>query len=159
MEWSRSNILGYDVHFQIKYIGFFETNPVTLFFSSFLRAYSFSVTLCFIFVDVYMFFIYYDYQREVMSTDFLRNWCFASNFFLTYIKFRSMLIVSIIVSFPCLSHEMWALLIRLNLFFHSCVFGWGDILCKIATAQLIKIIPSGKGISIRATQTSSESIH
>lgn len=27
MEWSRSNILGYDVHFQIKYIGFFETNP------------------------------------------------------------------------------------------------------------------------------------
>lgn len=125
MEWSRSNILGYDVHFQIKYIGFFETNPVTLFFSSFLRAYSFSVTLCFIFVDVYMFFIYYDYQREVMSTDFLRNWCFASNFFLTYIKFRSMLIVSIIVSFPCLSHKMWALLIRLNLFFHSCVFGWG----------------------------------
>lgn len=72
-----------------------------------------------------MFFIYYDYQREVMSTDFLRNWCFASSFFLTYIKFRSMLIVSIIVSFPCLSHEMWALLIRLNLFFHSCVFGWG----------------------------------
>lgn len=125
MEWSRSNILGYDVHFQIKYIGFFETNPVTLFFSSFLRAYSVSVTLCFIFVDVYMFFIYYDYQREVMSTDFLRNWSFASNFFLTYIKFRSMLIVSIIVSFPCLSHEMWALLIRLNLFFHSCVFGWG----------------------------------
>lgn len=54
-----------------------------------------------------------------------RNWCFDSNFFLTYIKFRSMLIVSIIVSFPCLSHEMWALLIRLNLFFHSCVFGWG----------------------------------
>lgn len=126
MEWSRSNILGYDVHFQIKYIGFFETNPVTLFFSVFLRAYSFSVTLCFIFVDVYMFFIYYDYQREVMSTDFLRNWCFASNFFLTYIKFRSMLIVSIIVSFPCLSHKMWALLIRLNLFFHSCVFGWGE---------------------------------
>lgn len=125
MEWSRSNILGYDVHFQIKYIGFFETNPVTLFFSSFLRANSFSVTLCFIFVDVYMFFIYYDYQREVMSTDFLRNWCFASNFFLTYIKFRRMLIVSIIVSFPCLSHKMWALLIRLNLFFHSCVFGWG----------------------------------
>lgn len=115
MEWSRSNILGYDVHFQIKYIGFFETNPVTLFFSSFLRAYSFSVTLCFIFVDVYMFFIYYDYQREVMSTDFLRNWCFASSFFLTYIKFRSMLIVSIIVSFPCLSHKMWALLIRLKL--------------------------------------------
>lgn len=159
MEWSRSNILGYDVHFQIKYIGFFETNPVTLFFSSFLRAYSFSVTLCFIFVDVYMFFIYYDYQREVMSTDFLRNWCFASIFFLTYIKFRRMLIVSIIVSFPCLSHKMWALLIRLNLFFHSCVFGWGDILCKIATAQLIKIIPSGKWISIRATQTSSESMH
>lgn len=53
------------------------------------------------------------------------NWCFASNFFLTYIKFRRMLIVSIIVSFPCLSHETWALLIRLNMFFHSCVFGWG----------------------------------
>lgn len=127
MEWSRSNILGYDVHFQIKYIGFFETNPVTLFFSSFLRAYSFSVTLCFIFVDVYMFFIYYDYQREVMSTDFLRNWCFASSFFLTYIKFRSMLIVSIIVSFPCLSHKMWALLIRLNLFFFIVVYLVGGI--------------------------------
>lgn len=105
MEWSRSNILGYDVHFQIKYIGFFETNPVTLFFSSFLRAYSFSVTLCFIFVDVYMFFIYYDYQREVMSTDF-KKLMFRFKFFLTNIKFRSMLIVSISVSFPCLSHKM-----------------------------------------------------
>lgn len=90
---------------------------------------------------------------------FFKKLMFRFKFFLTNIKFRSMLIVSIIVSFPCLSHKMWALLIRLNLFFHSCVFGWGDILCKIATAQLIKIIPSGKGISIRATQTSSESIH
>lgn len=103
----------------------FRNKSGNIVFQFILKSYSFSVTLCFIFVDVYMFFIYYDYQREVMSTDFLRNWCFASNFFLTYIKFRRMLIVSIIVSFPCLSHKMWALLIRLNLFFHSCVFGWG----------------------------------
>nr|XP_022286304.1 A disintegrin and metalloproteinase with thrombospondin motifs 4-like [Crassostrea virginica] len=27
MEWSRSNVLGYNVHIQIKYIGFLETNP------------------------------------------------------------------------------------------------------------------------------------
>lgn len=89
MEWSRSNILGYDVHFQIKYIGFFETNPVTLFFSSFLRAYSFSVTLCFIFVDVYMFFIYYDYQREVMSTDFFKKLMFRFKFFFNIHKVQT----------------------------------------------------------------------
>lgn len=158
MEWSRSNILGYDVHFQIKYIGFFETNPVTLFFSSFLRAYSFSVTLFYFCGCVYVFYLIWLSKRGYVKLIF-KKLMFRFKFFLTYTKFRSMLIVSIIVSFPCLSHKMWALLIRLNLFFHSCVFGWGDILCKIATAQLIKIIPSGKGISIRATQTSSESIH
>lgn len=124
MEWSRSNILGYDVHFQIKYIGFFETNPVTLFFSSFLRAYSFSVTLFYFCGCVYVFHLIWLSKRGYVKLIF-KKLMFRFKFFLTYIKFRSMLIVSIIVSFPCLSHKMWALLIRLNLFFHSCVFGWG----------------------------------
>lgn len=123
MEWSRSNILGYDVHFQIKYIGFFETNPVTLFFSSFLRAYSFSVTLFYFCGCVYVFHLIWLSKRGYVKLIF-KKLMFRFKF-LIYIKFRSMLIVSIIVSFPCLSHEMWALLIRLNLFFHICVFGWG----------------------------------
>lgn len=73
---------------------------------------------------VYVFHLLWLSKRGYVNW-FFKKLMFRFKFFLTYIKFRSMLIVSISVSFPCLSHKMWALLIRLNLFFHSCVFDWG----------------------------------
>lgn len=75
---------------------------------------------------VYVFHLLWLSKRGYVNWFFKKFMFRFKFFFLTYIKFRSMLIVSIIVSFPCLSHKMWALLIRLNLFFHSCVFGWGE---------------------------------